>query len=97
MENVKELYGIEPMSFEDEMNLWRWHEHKAQTRNNKRRMVIAMNKLIKDANYMINYAKSIPEVDDEKHASLVEELTQCFESIERKLGNDFTRIVYGKE
>ena len=97
MENVKELYGIEPMSFDEEMALWREHEYKAQTRNNKVRLGVAFQKMMKDAEHLAEYSKRIPEEDNAEHAQKVAELTEVMERIEKEIGNEFYRIVYGIE
>ena len=95
MNNTKELYGIEPMTFDEEMALWREHEAQAQTRNNKRRMCVALDKLAKAIECQREYVKHIPEEDKAEHAQKVNDLTTFIEHIEKEFGDGFFRIVYG--
>ena len=94
MENVKERYGIEPMTFAEEIELAKKHSAQARTRNNKRRMVIALENIAFLANNYIEYVKEIPEEDNETHASKVAELTELFESISTQIPIGFEKIVY---
>ena len=96
MENVKELYGIEPMTFEEEMNLWKEHAPIAKTRNNKKRLVLTFEKLRNIANYMIDYSKTIPEEDIAEHARLVEKLTLDVIGLTTKIDDTIYHDIYGK-
>lgn len=94
MENVKEKYGIEPMTFDEEMNLWRDHEWMAQTRNNKRRMIDALNKIAAESRALIETIKAIPVEDEVKHAMLVDALCVDIESLQKELADVYDKHAY---
>ena len=94
MDNTKDRFGVTPMTFDAEIELANTHPSQAQTRANKRRMVIALEGLVAYASSCINYTKEIPEEDNEAHAQKVEELAELFDNVYKDLCLGFDRIVY---
>ena len=94
MIDVKKEYGIDPMTFEEEINFWKTNPNKAMTRNNKVRLHKAFQQMKELAEYMEGYCKCIPEEDDEHHAQLVKNLTERMESLYRKLDEDIFNAIY---
>ena len=66
-------YGIEPLSFEEEINL---PMARKKTRNNKIKMVDMCESIIKYATWLEEKAIRIPEEDDERHSEMVDRLTE---------------------
>ena len=83
MVDVKEAYGIEPMTFDEEIALWRNHESQAQTRNNKRRMITSLRHIADMCIYYENIFKLIPEEDEPIHSNRVDLLREELDRIDR--------------
>lgn len=65
------IYGIKPLTVEEELN---YPANAKQTRNNKMK-IVDMCERIRSLIYVIECrAKGAPELDDAKHAALVQEL-----------------------
>ena len=64
-------YGIKPLSFEEEWNLPKYAK---QTRNNKMKIIDACDHAEHLLETIKMRAKGAPELDDPKHAALVQEL-----------------------
>ena len=71
-------YGIEPMSFLEEMAL---PKPVNQTRNNKVQIIEDCRMIAEMAKELIEYTKIIPTLDDEKHANLVQGLAERIHSV----------------
>ena len=61
------MYGLKPMSFEDELNA---PENIRKTRNAKHSAGLACDWIMKYATWLREKAERIPEEDDDKHAEL---------------------------
>lgn len=79
-----EEYGIKPMSIEEEAKLPKFAK---QTRNNKIKIMgvcTAMRRILGSVEYRTKHA---PELNNEEHAALVEELknllNQAYETLEK--------------
>ena len=94
MENVKELYGIEPMGFMEEVEYLKTHPYSARTRNDKRRLIVAFEKMRKTAEAMKEYCKRIPVEEDENHAFICRQFTEHMEDFERKLSEQIEHDIY---
>ena len=77
-------YGLEAMSVEDEMNL---PAPMKQTRNNKVKMIDQLNLVSRRVDGLINYAKRIPVHNNEVHATLVQELADAVDKINKAVSN----------
>ena len=79
--DMKEMYGVEELSFEEEIELVKNHPDKARTRSSKIVMQNNLNVMQRQINEYREKFKRIPEEDDEKHAELVarlaDEINSC--------------------
>lgn len=94
MKNVKERYGVEEMTFEEEMKLWEEHPNLARTRNSKIRLCETFEKIRDLAEHMNCYSKSIPEEDKEYHSMLVKNLADEMEKLWQKMDSTIYNAIY---
>ena len=76
---LKNCYGMEPMSLEEEINL---PKSVKQTRNNKIKIIDRLALDMRNIESLIDDARRIPECDDAKHAALVQKLTDAIMEID---------------
>lgn len=93
---MKNEYGVEVMSFDDEMKLFKEHPSLHKTRLAKTRLGVAFRKMANNANYMIDYCKSIPEEDEEAHADLVQNFAIAMEILEENMVKIIENCIYKK-
>ena len=91
MVDTKKEYGVEQMTFNDEMELWKTNPAKAQTRNDKIRLHHALEAILSESRALIDYVKNIPEDDEAHHAEIVEAFTEEIESIRTQFTTCFVR------
>ena len=91
MVDTKRDYGIEPMTFNEEMELWKTNPSKAQTRNDKIRLHNALKSIMSEAEALIDYVKGIPEDDEEHHAEIVKAFTDEIISIKNQFTTCYDR------
>ena len=94
MTNIKERYGVNDMTFEEEMKLWEEHPNLARTRNSKIRLCETFEKIRGLADSMNNYSKSIPEEDNEYHSMLVKDLADEMEKLWQKMDSTIYNAIY---
>ena len=94
MVDTKKEYGVEPMTFNEEMELWKTNPSKAQTRNDKIRLHHALEAILSESRALIDYVKNIPEDDEAHHAEIVKAFTEEIESIRTQFTTCFTRHAY---
>lgn len=75
-----EKYGVEEMTFDEEIELAQNHPAQARTRSNKIRMQMHLDKIQNSLDEYREMFKSIPEEDDEQHSELVDELAYEIQS-----------------
>ena len=71
MSNMERIYGIKLLTVEEELN---YPANAKQTRNNKMKIVDTCEHIKNLINVIECRAKGAPELDDAKHAALVQEL-----------------------
>lgn len=71
MSTLDKLYGLKPYTLEDELNL---PDAQRRTRNNKVFMVDCLLNMKNQCEFLKDWVRTIPEIDDERHADLVDKL-----------------------
>ena len=94
MTDVKERYGVEPMTFEEEMTLWKEHPNLAQTRNSKIMLCETFEKIRGLAEQMNRYSKTIPEEDNDYHAKLVKNLADKMDALWHEMDETIYNAIY---
>ena len=94
MTNVKERYGVNPMTFDEEMKLWEEHPNLARTRNSKIQLCETFEKIRALAEQMNRYSKTILEEDNDHHSQLVQNLADTVEKIWKNMDKDIYNAIY---
>ena len=93
---MKNEYGIEPMTFDEEMNLFKKCPSLHKTRNAKVRLGVAFRKMENVSKHMIEYCKEIPEEDSEDHANRVSKFATAMEILVDYMNKTIDEAIYGK-
>ena len=76
--SVFEVYGLKPMTFEEELAL---PEAQRKTRNNKMKVYNDCEHIMRTAEDYMRRVKQIPELDDATHSSIVQEFANDVHSL----------------
>ena len=95
MTDMKKRYGVDNLTFEQEMNLWKDNKALAITRQSKIRLVDTFERMKELAEHMAEYCKTIPEEDNENHANLCRNFADTIESLKREMDKKINDAIYG--
>lgn len=91
---MKERYGVEDLTFEEELKLYEEHPNLARTRSSKIRLVETTEKIKGFADQLNGYCKCIPELDEDHHSKLVKEFADKMESLWREIDKTVYDMVH---
>ncbi len=94
MSEYELAYGTKSMTFAEERELMETKPFQAQTRQDKIMLVHIAEKMHNFAEYLRDYAKAIPEENDEHHAELVRKLKEDMNAIRKEMEAPFNEDVY---
>ena len=84
--DFKARYGHEDISFSEFMSL---PEYQRKTRNNKEIMIDELERMELLCQYLKEYVRNIPELDDKRHSEAVETFKNRIESAKTRLDNSY--------
>ena len=96
MKTMKERYGVEDLTLEQEATLAKERPYEFRTRHSKIRLVNSFEQIKNMAENMIQYCKHIPEENNEAHSERVYKLAEEMSKLYKQMDTTIEEAIYGR-